>query len=538
MTNSKLPVMYRKSIPALFTLVSAAGMLPTTITHAQDAEEFRAEEQFFLNDDDGTIKTGTTNDGKTRFEIRSGYAIVEGDIVFGTISDDGEPTLVSRGVGRPSGLDRWADGIVYYQKSPALSAEDTEKVNQAVAHWDQFSSLMFVERTAEIAETQTDYINFEPSGGCASWVGRIGGEQEIWVGEVCTVGSVIHEIGHAIGLFHEHTRSDRDSFITVQWENIIGGKEFNFDILDAGAEDVRSYDYDSVMHYGDSFFSRNGQPTILTPDGVQVGQRVALSQIDLESVNEMYATDLMLSTTAGAFGASMQVQLTVNNIGANGANSIDINVPVTPSQDGMQSFGGEGWSCGISSSEVACSLERLAPGEESTLTLNLANGSVDVDNIQGSVSSRSFDTDLSNNGDLPANLVQAGTVSSFNPNDGDNNAAIDESDGSDNDASTELPEIEPEVIDNTGDTDSSENTDQSPPPAPPSAPNLVGETSDTDATATPEAGQALPGSNNPVSNNPVTAAASGGSGGGALWALLGLLAATRLSRVIIKTRVS
>ena len=70
MKNTKLPVIYRRSIPALFTLVSAAGMLPTTIANAQSAEEFRVEEQFFLNDDaGGGVKTGITNDGKTRFEI-------------------------------------------------------------------------------------------------------------------------------------------------------------------------------------------------------------------------------------------------------------------------------------------------------------------------------------------------------------------------------------------------------------------------------------------------------------------------------------
>ena len=527
MKNTKLPVIYRRSIPALFTLVSAAGMLPTTIANAQSAEEFRVEEQFFLNDDaGGGVKTGITNDGKTRFEIRSGYAIVEGDIVFGTVNNDGEPTIISRGVGRPSGLDRWADGIVYYQKSPEFSAEDAEKVDQAVAHWDLLSSLKFVERTAELAETQTDYINFQPAGGCASWVGRIGGEQEIWVGEVCSVGSVIHEIGHAVGLFHEHTRTDRDSFITVQWDNIVSGKEFNFDILEAGAEDLGSYDYDSVMHYGEGFFSRNGQPTILTPDGIQVGQRIALSQNDLESVNEMYATDLMLSSSAGAFDDLTQVQLTINNIGANGANSIDLKVPVTSSQDGMQSFSGEGWSCGINSTEVACLLEKLGPGMESTLTLNLANGSVDVNNIQGNVSSRSFDTDLSNNGDLPADFTQAGTVSIFNSNDGDNNASTEGSDSTDNDASAPLPESEPQVTD---------TADVPTPPSTPAAPEVIGETSDTDASATPDVGQAL----GPVDNNPVSApaaASSGSGGGGALWTLLGLLAATGLSRAKIKRR--
>ena len=38
----------------------------------------------------------------------------------------------------------------------------------------------------------------------------------------------VHELVHALGFVHEHTRPDRDSFVVVNPENIEAGKEGNF----------------------------------------------------------------------------------------------------------------------------------------------------------------------------------------------------------------------------------------------------------------------------------------------------------------------
>ena len=64
---------------------------------------------------------------------------------------------------------------------------------------------------------------------CSSYVGRIGGGQTISVGNadgaiVCKHGNIVHEIAHSLGFFHEHSRPDRDDFVTVHWDNIEGGE--------------------------------------------------------------------------------------------------------------------------------------------------------------------------------------------------------------------------------------------------------------------------------------------------------------------------
>ena len=60
---------------------------------------------------------------------------------------------------------------------------------------------------------------------CCSFVGKRGnGAQAISIGKNCDkFGIVVHELGHVVGFWHEHTRPDRDNHVHIIRENIMAG---------------------------------------------------------------------------------------------------------------------------------------------------------------------------------------------------------------------------------------------------------------------------------------------------------------------------
>jgi hypothetical protein len=109
----------------------------------------------------------------------------------------------------------------------------------------------------------------------------------------CSAGATIHEIGHAMGLFHEQTRHDRDQFVKINWENVTPETRFNFEKHSKTVgTDTGPYDFDSIMHYGPTAFSiDNEKKTIERLDGKDYEeQRDHLSDIDLMGVAAMYGS--------------------------------------------------------------------------------------------------------------------------------------------------------------------------------------------------------------------------------------------------------
>lgn len=355
-------------------------------------------EQLFLFDDHQITDTYTTADGEITFEVYAGYAIIEGDIML-AYSDSllNRNRSQLRGLGRESKLDRWINGQAYYVIDPAFEQAERDKILSAISHWNTLSSITLVERTEDLQETVNDYINFTLEDGCASWVGKIGGAQDLFVSTACPTGSVIHEIGHALGLFHEHTREDRDNFITIDTGNIIPGKEFNFDIISDGLTPLGDYDYGSIMHYGDSFFSVDGKPTITVPDGIEIGQREGLSALDLAAIDSMYGTDLALINNITANSDSTKtIDAIVTNNATSGAHELVYSLALTNGAN-VLSIDGSGWDCDVSGTKLSCTLPVLAEADSASIEIQLSDAEdsiIDTANL----TSKTFDTDLSNNG--------------------------------------------------------------------------------------------------------------------------------------------
>jgi hypothetical protein len=225
----------------------------------------------------------------TRYQRIDDLAVVEGDIILGGI--EAIEGIGGQSAGKSGASTLWPKAVVPYSIDGSLPNQ--ARVTDAIKHWEANTALRFVKRTTESA-----YVAFVPGGGCSSYIGRIGGRQNINLASGCGTGAVIHEIGHAIGFWHEQERPDRDSVIRVNYANIQTGYADQFDIVKASSYVALSpYDLSSIMHYGPYAFSKNGAPTITLKDGsLFKSQRTGLSAYDKSGFAKLYASQIGTTT--------------------------------------------------------------------------------------------------------------------------------------------------------------------------------------------------------------------------------------------------
>ena len=242
------------------------------------------------------IRTGWWHGMPVTYAVINGQAIVEGDIVLGTAVQLAASAPPGPGVS-PDGLgigyvsQLWpAVGGVYQipytiQTGTPILASVISYVNSTLS-----GVIQFVPQT-----NQTNYVtfNFDPSdlsGYCEASEGMAGGQQFIGGSINCSFTGTCHEMGHAIGLLHEHQRPDRNSYIVLTPAN--ADKPYLLGDFDFFADDfqvIGLYDYASVMHYPAFSFTKNNLPVLESiPPGIPLSNTTGYSAGDIDTVRRLY----------------------------------------------------------------------------------------------------------------------------------------------------------------------------------------------------------------------------------------------------------
>ena len=221
-----------------------------------------------------------------------GKAIFQGDIIL-----DHVQSLPSRfqteSLGVAYAQYLWPKvGSVYevpYTIDP--SSGDMANLNTAIS---QFNSNFTGVIQLVPYTNQTDYVNFyfdpnNTSGVCEAYEGRVGGEQTVGGSGTCTVATILHEMGHTVGVWHEQSRPDRDTYINVNYGAVIKASRSYFDPLLDNDQTLTPYDYASVMEYPAFSFSRNGEPCIESiPAGIPLSNPNGYSAADIDGIDRLY----------------------------------------------------------------------------------------------------------------------------------------------------------------------------------------------------------------------------------------------------------
>ena len=297
---------------ACFALSSALLMacqrteLAPTASHQEVVTYVQEGQESYAPTRPGVKGSVTVGDIDISYKLLDGFYIVGGDMLFGSeleiiqsFSQDhtGELSPLAS-----MGGAIWPGDIIPWQINVAPSDPTHGEILSAISHWERHTPLRFARFDAGRGTGRLRFNGAPAGGGCSAELGYRSDYNDVWLAPECLTGNIIHEIGHALGLIHEHQRPGRDSYVDINEPNIKRGDQYS----QQSGFNLGGYDYRSIMHYAldpvdpdEIFTNDDSRPAMFLAPGKsaptgsncydRIGQRCALVQADVNGMVNRYS---------------------------------------------------------------------------------------------------------------------------------------------------------------------------------------------------------------------------------------------------------
>ena len=263
--------------PVICTTTFAGTFAPTPEQYATMSQSCEEAGDTFDKDTFGKLK---------RIRILDTYFYLIGDTYYESALVEAYRAPVAR---------RWTDGVVRFRFTTDVQPEHRSIWRDAVHQWTEDTCVTFLELGADDNETHPELLTVSYSYVSGLSNSSIGAGPSAWMyiqrQHWCT-RMIRHEMGHVLGMLHEHQRDDRAGFIDVFEQNCSSRHLPNVKML-CPTVNASAYDFESVMHYSAQQTAINGRDVLRPkPEYMsyydRMGELPCVSDLDRVAIRREY----------------------------------------------------------------------------------------------------------------------------------------------------------------------------------------------------------------------------------------------------------
>lgn len=156
----------------------------------------------------------------------------------------------------------WPDNKVYYT-TEGIPTEYIANIHKAISIIESHSYIDFIPTNSGVGYLKFNYKNTNSWEAYSDYLGmKIFGTKNIVLSTdaIQEIGTIIHEICHAIGMDHEQNRSDRDNYLSIDF-NSMPDKNTQYQYIKytdkrLKGKDIGTFDFESIMLYSSNQYMK------------------------------------------------------------------------------------------------------------------------------------------------------------------------------------------------------------------------------------------------------------------------------------------